>query len=71
MRWHLLAIYNIYRKEDCIEGVPDTGTSRFPDLADHACVFMLKGVYKQWKQPLSTFSSGPVKALVLKTLIKE
>lgn len=33
---------------------------------------MLKGVFKQWKQPICyTFSSGPTKSLSLKTLITD
>lgn len=61
------------RRDDCIEGIPDTGSSRHsPDLADHVLVFMLRGVYKQWKQPISfSFTSGPVKSQVLKPLIRE
>lgn len=60
-------------KEDIITGVYDEGDGRRkPELADHANVFLLKGVFRQWKQPVCyTFSSGPSKGVVLKRLIKE
>ncbi|KAB0804407.1 hypothetical protein PPYR_01377 [Photinus pyralis] len=62
--------YNI--RADCYDGVEDFGKERFPHLADHANVFMVKGVYRQWKQALSfTFSNGPVKSLQLKKMIVE
>lgn len=32
---------------------------------------MVKGIFRQWKQPLAfTFSHGPMKAVVLKSLIE-
>lgn len=60
------------RKQDVIKSVPDIGHLRTADIADHVLVLMLKGIYKQWKQPVCfTFSSGPVKSITLKTLIQE
>uniref|UniRef100_A0A1Y1JZB1 THAP-type domain-containing protein n=1 Tax=Photinus pyralis TaxID=7054 RepID=A0A1Y1JZB1_PHOPY len=59
-------------KLDCIEGVADYGGKRYPHLADYANVFMIKGVYRQWKQPFSfTFSNGPLSSTQLKQLIEE
>lgn len=61
--------YNV--KEDFIIGVEDFGTDRMPALADHVLVFMAKGIYKKWKQPVCfTFSNGPIKSLQLKQLLK-
>ncbi|XP_074033220.1 transposable element P transposase [Leptinotarsa decemlineata] len=60
------------RQDDEIMGFQDYGTERHPVLANHANVFMLKGVYKQWKQPVVfTFSNGPIEVLQLKKLIKD
>ncbi|KAJ8980836.1 hypothetical protein NQ317_018416 [Molorchus minor] len=60
------------RKEDYVEGIEDFGTERNGKLADHANVFMLKGVYRQWVQPVSfTFSSGPIKSDRLVGLLKQ
>ncbi|KAJ8913343.1 hypothetical protein NQ315_008733 [Exocentrus adspersus] len=58
-------------KDDIIMGLEDFGYKKKPFIADHVNVFMLKGVFKQWKQPLLyTFSSGPIKSTDLKQLIK-
>ncbi|XP_074025793.1 uncharacterized protein [Leptinotarsa decemlineata] len=60
------------QKGDFIEGLEDFGNERFPALADHVNVFMVKGVYRQWKQPICfTFSNGPTNSLRLKNMIKE
>ncbi|KAJ8972957.1 hypothetical protein NQ317_000791 [Molorchus minor] len=61
---------NYNKKQDCIMGLEDTGSDRKAALAGHANVFLVKGLYKQWKQPVCfTFSSGPVKTLTLKQMI--
>lgn len=64
------------RKENIIVGLQDFGDERHRLFADHANVFMLRGLYKQWKQPIAfTFSDGPVKSdklsLMIKDIIKE
>ncbi|KAK9678986.1 Transposase protein [Popillia japonica] len=63
-------LYN--RKLHCIDGVEDYGTRRSPHIADHANVFMVKGIYRQWKQALSfSFSNGPTKSIDLKNMLVE
>lgn len=58
------------RKLDCMEGLTDFGEKRTSNIADHANVFMLKGVHRQWKQAIAfTFSSGPIKSANLKVLL--
>lgn len=60
-------------KQDCIIGLHnDYPSTRKPLIADYVNVFMLKGVFRQWKQPICyTFSSGPSKSNLLKNLIVE
>lgn len=59
-------------KEDMVEGLHDQGSGdRKPQIADYANVFMLKGVFKQWKQPICySFSCGPTKSQSLRNLIR-
>ncbi|XP_050515515.1 uncharacterized protein LOC126890548 [Diabrotica virgifera virgifera] len=58
------------QKEDKIEGLEDYGTERCPNFANYINVFMIKGIYKQWKQPICyTFSDGATKSRKLKNLI--
>ncbi|XP_045477880.1 uncharacterized protein LOC123683025 [Harmonia axyridis] len=53
-------------------GVEDDGSERKARLVDHANVFFLKGLYRQYKQPLAfTFSRGPNTSITLKDLIKK
>lgn len=48
-----------HKKDSIIVGFKDFGDERRPKFADHANVFMIRGVYKQWKQPIMfTFSDG-------------
>ncbi|KAJ8914061.1 hypothetical protein NQ315_017582, partial [Exocentrus adspersus] len=58
-------------KNDMVEGIQDNGNgNRERKIADYANVFMLKGVFRQWKQPICyTFNSGPTKSTTLKRLI--
>lgn len=55
-----------------VEGLQDLGNNgRKSSLVDHANVFMVKGAFRQWKQPVSfTFSNGPMKSVDLKNAIK-
>lgn len=48
---------------DLIEGFEDLGESgRNIYVADHALVFMVRGLFSKWKQPLAYFvTSGPIK----------
>ncbi|XP_044758448.1 uncharacterized protein LOC123316450 isoform X2 [Coccinella septempunctata] len=60
------------RVSDMIMGLEDNGSERKGKLVDHANIFFLKGLHKQFKQPLSfTFSKGPIKSLPLKSMITE
>lgn len=60
------------QKQDLICGLEDMGDGhRTQEIADHANVFMVKGLFRQWKQPICyTFTGGPHKSLSLKDLIK-
>ncbi|XP_050497722.1 uncharacterized protein LOC126878870 isoform X1 [Diabrotica virgifera virgifera] len=58
------------QKEDKIEGLEDYGTERCPNFANYINVFMIKGIYRQWKQPICyTFSDEATKSRKLKNLI--
>ncbi|GFO24972.1 THAP domain-containing protein 9 [Plakobranchus ocellatus] len=55
-------------KQDVVRGFEDyahLGRSRY--IANHACVFMARGLAANWKQPFGfVFSSGTVKDVLLK-----
>ncbi|VEN38885.1 unnamed protein product, partial [Callosobruchus maculatus] len=59
-------------KDDCIDGIVDFGgNERTATFADHALVFMLKGVNKKWKQPICfTFCENATPTTHLVRLIK-
>jgi hypothetical protein len=58
------------KKEDRIEGFEDLGHSAKCAFANSANVVMVRGIHRQWKQPISfTFSNGPIKATDLKKII--
>jgi len=62
-------VYN--KAKDCLDGFEDHGyLGRTRLAADHALVFMLRGVARNWKQPLGYFLvSGSVKPQVLQSLV--
>lgn len=65
-------VYDI--KTDKIVGFVDLGISlgRKNEAADHALVFMVSGLKRQWKQPVAYyFTKGTIKTVHLKLLIKE
>ncbi|KAB0800837.1 hypothetical protein PPYR_06576 [Photinus pyralis] len=65
---------NVYynRHNDIIVGIEDFGHKRSSKLADHVNLFMLRGLHRQWRQPVSfTFSSGPVTSENLKYQLTE
>jgi hypothetical protein len=65
-----LLSYN--RSVDCVDGLEDLGNRRTPHIAGYAKVFMIKGIFRQWKQPFCfTFSSGPAKSVDIKNMITE
>lgn len=61
--------YNL--KKDYIFGFQDFGShNRIPDFADHVLVFMIRGLRKKWKQPVSYyFCKGTTKTQTLTSLI--
>ena len=63
-------VYNSSR--DCIEGFEDYGNmGKTKYVANHASVFMVRGLHSKWKQPIGYFlSSGPISASMLKTLTR-
>ncbi|CAK1602845.1 unnamed protein product [Parnassius mnemosyne] len=62
--------YNL--RKDEISGFAHNGKSKQIKLADHALVFMIRGIQKNYKQPVAyTFSSGSTSTAELATLIKE
>lgn len=60
-------------KLDLVEGFEDYGSSeRKSSFADHALVFMLRGIFKNWKQPVAfTFCKGTTQTVVFAKLIKQ
>lgn len=64
----------IYKKNsDYIEGFEDLGDGlRKPIIADHACVFMLRGLKTKWKQPIGfLFCQSTVKSHDLVVVLKK
>lgn len=60
-------LVNVRRNQSNCDGV-----NRSQDFADHALVFMIRGVVKNWKQAVAfTFCEGTTRSRVLKNLIKE
>jgi len=57
------------QKLDCIEGYEDYGTERTCNIANHALVFMVRGLHRKWKQPVAYyFIGGSTNAYLLKFL---
>lgn len=59
--------------KDAIEGFEDFGNlGRTKFIANHAIAFMVKGIFRRWKQPVGYFlSSGPMSGQTMKTLLFE
>ena len=54
------------QKLDCIEGFEDYGTERTRWIANHALLFMVRGLHRKWKQPVTYyFIRGSTKAELL------
>ena len=64
---------NYNKENDNIEGLEDFGCSRRSMyIANHAIVFMVRGLKVNWKQPVGYFlSSGPINSPMLKLLLCE
>jgi len=52
------------QKFDCIEGFEDLGSrGRICNIANHALLFMVRGLHQKWKQPVAYYlSHGSTKA---------
>lgn len=56
---------------DQIKGFCDDGSTRTKCFADHALVFMVRGIFKKYKQPVAyTFCAGSTNTTSLKNVIK-
>lgn len=58
---------------DLIEGYEDLSKyGRNEKIANHAMVFMVRGLFKNWKQPISYYiSSGSISANILKKIVED
>jgi len=60
------------QKVDCIEGFEDYGTERTRSIANHALLFMVRGLHRKWKQPVAYyFIRGSTKANLLVRFLNE
>lgn len=60
------------KKKDFVEGFQDNGGDRNPLIADKVMVFMARGIFKKWKQPLAYyFNDGGMKSDMLTKTIKD
>ena len=61
------------RTRDVVEGYEDLGScGRSVYVANHACMFMARGLAGKWKQPFSyVLSSGAINSRILRDLILE
>lgn len=67
----LMPHFDYNKKKDLIRGFVDNGTIAENKIADHVLVFMLRGINKNYKQPLAyTFCSGSTPKVELKSQIK-
>lgn len=56
---------------DRIEGFEDYGYERTQKFADHALVFMVRGITKKYKQPIAYFNQGSTNSHRLSKIIKD
>jgi len=57
---------------DSVDGFVDTGMYKSQNVADHALVFMVRGIKKKFKQPVSySFCQGATKHDELVRQLKE
>ncbi|XP_045784266.1 uncharacterized protein LOC123880269 [Maniola jurtina] len=63
--------FDYNKKKDLIRGFVDSGKKAENKIADHVLVFMLRGVVKNYKQPLAyTFCKGSTSKAELKNQLK-
>jgi hypothetical protein len=57
--------------KDCVQGVEDLGfMGKTQNIANHASVFMVRGLVDKWKQPVGSFlTSGTMSSIVLKSML--
>ncbi|KYB24745.1 hypothetical protein TcasGA2_TC031015 [Tribolium castaneum] len=59
-------------QEDRVMGFEDDSTKRSGAVADHVAVFMLRGVFKRWKQPVAfAFCKSAMKASSIDSFYKQ
>lgn len=64
--------FDYNKRKDTISGFVDDGKGKKTNIADHALVFMIRGVLRNYKQPISyTFCAGSTKKNELIQQIKE
>lgn len=57
---------------DTLVGLENFGSTSTASFADHALVFMVRGLYRNWKQPVAfTFCKGTTSTVQLVALIKD
>jgi len=61
------------QKFNCVEGFEDLGSKgRMCNIANHALLFMDRGLHRKWKQPVAYYlSCGSTKAEMLVQFLKE
>ena len=61
------------QKFDCIEGFEDLGSQgRTCNIANHALIFMVRGLHRKWKQSVAYYlSRGSSEAEMLVQFLKE
>jgi hypothetical protein len=61
------------QKFDCIEGFEDIGSQgRTCNIANHTLLFMVRGLHRKWKQPVTYYlSRGSTKAEILVQFLNE
>jgi hypothetical protein len=67
------SIVRFNQKFDCIEGYEDLGSQgRTCNIANHALLFMARGLHRKWKHPVAYYlSRGSTKADMLMQFLKE
>ena len=67
------ANFRFNQKLNCIEGFEDLGSQGMTcNMANHAQLFMLRGLHRKWKQPVAYYlSRGSTKAGMLVQFLKE
>jgi len=65
--------FRFNQKLNCIEGFEDLGSQgRTCNMANHALLFMVRGLHRKWKQPVAYYlSRGSTKAAMLVQFLKE